>query len=92
MKSLFKILKEKLFQPSEPNYRINWEDETVKLLSDNEFTLKEDNVMEYVTDSYEIIYFAEEKKLIKNVGTSEIKMFTNSDLGKVKRFLLKHQR
>jgi len=92
MKSIFKILKEKLFKPEEPNYRINWEDESVKFLADNEFTLKEDDVLEYVTDSYHIIYDAKEKVIKKYVGSSEIKMVSNGDISKLSRFLTKHQR
>ena len=92
MKSIFKILKEKLFKPTEPNYRINWEDESVKFLSDHGFTLKEDNVLEYVTDTYEIIYHSEEKVIKKYVGSAEIKMVSNGDLNKLERFLVKHKR
>ena len=92
MKSIFKILKEKLFKPTEPNYRINWDDDSVKFLSDKEFTLKEDNVLEYVTDSYEIIYNSEEKVIKKYVGTSVISMIVNDDVNKLSRFILKHQK
>lgn len=92
MKSIFKILKEKLFKPTEPNYRINWEDESVKFLADNDFTLKSDDVLEYVTDSYEIIYDAESKVIKKYVGSAEIKMVSNGDLNKLERFLVKHKR
>jgi hypothetical protein len=92
MKSIFKILKEKLFKPEEPNYRINWEDESVKFLADNEFTLKEDDVLEYVTESYYIIYDAKEKVIKKYVGSAEIKMVSNGDISKLSRFLTKHQR
>jgi hypothetical protein len=92
MKSIFKILKEKLFKPTEPNYRINWEDESVKFLSDQGFTLKEDNVLEFVTDTYEIIYHSEEKVIKKYVGSAEIKMVSNGDVVKLERFLYKHKK